>query len=298
MLASTPRLKVQFLHLIVSLSSKLCDSYSEWMVGAGRWSAAGSARCRRAAGRPWTSASRPPGTVIEAPAVRAADQIFRILVPLVADVEVVGDARAQGEVVADLRRRPGRSRRRRTGCRSPRCRRRPDAVLRVAVAVDEGLDEGVVRGAPADRPGHGQPALRCRGCRCRAGCPTAVETSTSATLSGRPWVGFAKCVYLTVAKLRELMTHDPSAVPIFSGDSLPVPEVADGVGGERVARVDALRVAVADVEEDRLRGREGQLAEALVARAVVVRGARRTGWPRSSAASSGGSTSRRSTAGP
>ena len=57
--------------------------------------------------------------------------------------------------------------------------------------------------------------------------PGAVETSTSATLSGRPCVGFAKCVYLKVTKLLGLMTHEPSAVKIFSRDSSPVPVVGE-----------------------------------------------------------------------
>ena len=94
--------------------------------------------------------------------------------------------------------------------------------------------------------------------------------STFATLSGVPEVRFAKCVYLTVAKLDELMIQDPSPVKILSRDSLPGSSGGRGVRGEEVALVDALRVAVARVEEKRLRRREGQLAEALVPRALVV----------------------------
>ena len=53
--------------------------------------------------------------------------------------------------------------------------------------------------------------------------PGAVETVTSARLSGRPCVRLAKSVYLNVAKLRWLITHEPSAVPIWSRASLPRP---------------------------------------------------------------------------
>ena len=49
--------------------------------------------------------------------------------------------------------------------------------------------------------------------------PGAVETSTSATLSGRPCEGLAKCVYLKVTRLLALMTQEPSPVKIFKRDS-------------------------------------------------------------------------------
>ena len=65
------------------------------------------------------------------------------------------------------------------------------------------------------------------------------RATTSATLSGRPCVGLAKWVYLKVAKLFELMTHEPSTVPIFCHDSLPLPVVAEAFDAEGVARVDA-----------------------------------------------------------
>ena len=40
--------------------------------------------------------------------------------------------------------------------------------------------------------------------------------------TGSPAVRFSKYEYSTVAKLLELMIHDPSPVPIFSRLSLPV----------------------------------------------------------------------------
>ena len=55
--------------------------------------------------------------------------------------------------------------------------------------------------------------------------PTAVEIVAFDTLSGRPCVGFAKCVYLNVSRLRELITQDASPMPIFCRASAPVPVV-------------------------------------------------------------------------
>ena len=63
--------------------------------------------------------------------------------------------------------------------------------------------------------------------------PTAVERSTSAMLSGRPWVGLRKCVYLKERWLRESMTHDPSAVPILRRASLPDPVVPEAFDRKR-----------------------------------------------------------------
>ena len=53
--------------------------------------------------------------------------------------------------------------------------------------------------------------------------PGVVFTVALAMLSGRPCVLLVKSVYLAVAKLRLLMTQDPSAVPIFSRASDPLP---------------------------------------------------------------------------
>ena len=79
-----------------------------------------------------------------------------------------------------------------------------------------------------------------------------------------------KSVNLNVAKLRELMTHEPSAMPIFCLDSPPVPVVPPRARAEQVAGVGALRVAIAGVEQDGARRREGQLAEVLVALLLVL----------------------------
>ena len=94
--------------------------------------------------------------------------------------------------------------------------------------------------------------------------PRRVETSAGETWSGRPCVRLTKCVHVIVAKLSELITHDASTVPMFSRASAPVPVVGDGIGGEPLARLETMRVAVAGVEEDGVRRRERQLAEALV----------------------------------
>ena len=48
---------------------------------------------------------------------------------------------------------------------------------------------------------------------------------TSAMLSGRPSVSSVKSVNLAVAKLRLLMTQEPSTVPIFCRFSEPLPVV-------------------------------------------------------------------------
>ncbi len=52
-------------------------------------------------------------------------------------------------------------------------------------------------------------------------------------LSGRPWVSFAKWVNLAVAKLFELITHEPSAVPILRRASPPVPVVGAALAANR-----------------------------------------------------------------
>ena len=68
--------------------------------------------------------------------------------------------------------------------------------------------------------------------------PGVVLMVTSATLSGRPSASqFVKSVNLNVAKLRVLMTHEPSAVPIFWRVSLPLPVVAACVRGEAASLV-------------------------------------------------------------
>src|SRR5262249_60943284 len=54
------------------------------------------------------------------------------------------------------------------------------------------------------------------------------------TWSGRPRVGFSKCVYLKVTKLLALRIHDASAVPMRCHASLPVPAVGAVVGGNCV----------------------------------------------------------------
>src|SRR6185312_10798846 len=54
--------------------------------------------------------------------------------------------------------------------------------------------------------------------------PIAVLTVALETLSGTPWFGFEKCVYLNVAKLL-LLIQEPSALPIRSHASLPLPAV-------------------------------------------------------------------------
>ena len=59
--------------------------------------------------------------------------------------------------------------------------------------------------------------------------PIAVLTSRIGHVVGPARVGFSKCVYLNDTKLRELMTHEPSAVQIFCHASLPVPVVAADV---------------------------------------------------------------------
>ena len=55
--------------------------------------------------------------------------------------------------------------------------------------------------------------------------PIACDALTFAVLSGTPVVSSEKCVYLKFRKLVALITHEPSAVPIFCHDSLPVPAV-------------------------------------------------------------------------
>ena len=95
----------------------------------------------------------------------------------------------------------------------------------VAVAVDERLDEGVVRGLPGDRQRHGEQAQLVEvGESSRV--PGVVLIVTFATLSGRPCVRSVKSVNLNVTKLRLLMTQEPSAVPIFCRVSVPLPVVA------------------------------------------------------------------------
>ncbi len=66
------------------------------------------------------------------------------------------------------------------------------------------------------------------------------------------------------------MTQDPSAVPICCHASLPVPVGTRRRGREQVALVEAMGVAIADVEQHRADRREGQLAEAFVPRPLVV----------------------------
>ena len=101
--------------------------------------------------------------------------------------------------------------------------------------------------------------------------PGAVLIETLAMLSGSPSDRLAKCVYLNVAWLRG--ADHPRSV---GGRDL-LPDVRAGAGRrrrirqEQVALVDALRVAVAAVDQDRVRRRERQLAEAFVARALVFR---------------------------
>ncbi len=56
-----------------------------------------------------------------------------------------------------------------------------------------------------------------------------VLTVAGETLSGRVCPGLAKCVYLNDSTLRELITHEPSAVPICSLLSLPAPVVGADV---------------------------------------------------------------------
>ena len=80
-----------------------------------------------------------------------------------------------------------------------------------------------------------------------------------------------KCVSLNVSRLFALMTHDPSPIAIFCFVSDPVPVVADGVRGEEIALVAALRLAVAAVQEQRAGRRDRDLAEAFVARPLVRR---------------------------
>ncbi len=63
--------------------------------------------------------------------------------------------------------------------------------------------------------------------------PGAVLMVTLATLSGRPSVRFAKWLYLNVSRLRELMTHDPSAMAIFCVAAPPVPVVAAAFEAKR-----------------------------------------------------------------
>src|SRR6202047_4762139 len=55
--------------------------------------------------------------------------------------------------------------------------------------------------------------------------PIAVLTVALETLSGTPWVGFEKCVYLNVAKLLLLMIQERSAFPIRCHASAPLPAV-------------------------------------------------------------------------
>src|SRR5471032_560911 len=55
--------------------------------------------------------------------------------------------------------------------------------------------------------------------------PIAVLIAALETLSGTPWVGFEKCVYLNVAKLLLLMIQEPSALPICCHASEPLPVV-------------------------------------------------------------------------
>src|SRR5215831_13497582 len=45
------------------------------------------------------------------------------------------------------------------------------------------------------------------------------------TKSGRVRPGFSKCVYLNVRNWFALAIHEPSTVPIFCHDSLPLPAV-------------------------------------------------------------------------
>ena len=83
--------------------------------------------------------------------------------------------------------------------------------------------------------------------------PTAVEIGTALdSMSGLPLVSLAKCVYLNVTLLFASMTHDASTVPIRSQLSPPVPVVRAHARAERIARLEAVRVPVAQVHEQRL----------------------------------------------
>jgi hypothetical protein len=54
--------------------------------------------------------------------------------------------------------------------------------------------------------------------------------STSAMLSGRPWVSFTKCVYLAVAKLLELRPRALGRADLEPASPVPV---VGSVGGEK-----------------------------------------------------------------
>ena len=106
----------------------------------------------------------PAGHRDEAPAVRAADELLLVLVPLVAHVQLVPDARAEGEVVGDLR---GVAEEvlvveLRAVAHDAAARLHP--VHAVAVPIDEGLDERVVRGLAGHRGRNRQSARGCPGC--------------------------------------------------------------------------------------------------------------------------------------
>src|SRR5690349_13181289 len=55
--------------------------------------------------------------------------------------------------------------------------------------------------------------------------PGVVLMTADEVWSGRPCVGFAKCVYLKLRTLLLLIIQDPSAFPMRCHDSLPVPAV-------------------------------------------------------------------------
>ena len=144
------------------------------------------------------------------------------------------------------------------------------AVLDVAVAVDQRLHERVVDGIARDRHRDREPPQRVE----------AVDVEPRAGRGRGHDVG--DVIGPALRQVREvgvpggeeaLRADHPRAV---GGEDLEPRLVArargrGGVRQELRPRLDALRVAIAGVQQHRLRGSEGELAEALVARAVVRR---------------------------
>ena len=93
-LASTPTLNVQFVQRIVSLNSKLCDWYSEWIGGTAPtlccWT-----RAVKKIGVPLKLARAAAGMVIRPQPFELRSEILGVDVALVADVQVVLHAAAE-----------------------------------------------------------------------------------------------------------------------------------------------------------------------------------------------------------
>ena len=146
----------------------------------------------------------------------------------------------------------------------------PDAVLDVAVAIDEWLHEGVVRRLAGDEGRHRQEALRIERVRVEPGAGSGADVDVGDVV--RPAHGLVDEVVVLEGQ-QAARVDDPRA--FHDADLLLGFGARSGcrrrVRGKECARVLAFGGAVAEVQEHRAHGRERDLAEAFVPHALVRR---------------------------